>query len=130
MDNLRQIAGTGEVLLKPSILDDGAASTDEQATRSDAGRQILSAAALAAAAAAIALPLIAVKGAEAELVYCAADGYMGQDVGDPADCADCFYSAIPADCSLSPPSDGDGSCASCSCSCSCGCSSCDDPYGS
>lgn len=56
------------------------------------------AAAVAVAGLALALPLTKVQDVEAVVEHCPADSYEGQEIGDPGDCADCFWSAVPADC--------------------------------
>ena len=110
--------------------------------KSAPSRRAMSISALAAAVAAIGLPLIRIRSAEAATAYCASDSYQGFDVGDPGDCPDCTYAAIPSDCTLEdstggthtssgdylPPSDsgGDGgSCGDCG-----GCGGGGDYYGS
>jgi hypothetical protein len=94
---------------KPDRNGEDAVHQENHIAKTDLGGRILSTSALAAAAAALALPLIKVKSVQALTVYCAADGYAGQDIGDPGDCWDCFINMLPADCGVSggdvPPGD-------------------------
>lgn len=117
----KSLPDAGEASMGPAEMTVNAASLNNQTAESDRGLHILSASALAAAVAAVALPLVKIKGVEAEMVYCGADHYGGFDTGSLGDCKDCILSALAADCSFSPPD----YCMTHDCS-----PPTDDPYGS
>jgi hypothetical protein len=74
----------------------------KQSGKAEIAKSNISSPALAIAVAALALPLIAIKDAKAQDVACSVDGFQGQDIGDPGDCADCTASMFPADCEFNP----------------------------
>jgi hypothetical protein len=103
----RPVSGADEVSIESGELRVDAAPLNYQPAKSDMGRHILSASALAAAVAAVALPLVNVTEVKAQTtVSCGSDSYGGYDVGDISDCADCAYAATPSDCYVQDSSGG------------------------